>query len=73
MTLQESIQFAEAQLTMMKVAGMPELKMTIEAYGNVIAYAKEQYSKQLREEVLKDRFGDSFNGGESDGRESGKN
>ena len=63
MTLQESIQFAEAQLVMMKVAGMPELKMTIDALGAVIAYAKEQYSKQMREETLEG----IFTGGESDG------
>lgn len=69
MTLQESIQFAEAQLVMMKITNMPELKMIIEAYGNVVAYAKEQYSKQLREATLEG----IFNGGESDGRESGKN
>lgn len=69
MTLQESIQFAEAQLVMMKITNMPELKMIIEAYGNVIAYAKEQYSKQLREETLEGIFA----GGESDAGESGKN
>ena len=53
MTLIESIQFLEANLTMMKFNGVSaEMKNFYDAMNNVVSFSKQQYAKEVAANVV---------------------
>ena len=68
-SLRDSINFLEANITLMKFNADPALRNTILAMEKVVTYAKEQYSKQtMRELADVMRKAETSGGGGSDGR-----
>lgn len=63
MNLRESIEFLEANITLMKFNGDPSLEKTINALDKVVRYAKEQYCKQELADVMNGVKGGGANDG----------